>query len=199
MIILMTMKIKKKSFLWLLLITLTFFGCNEKDLETVDQEAFAELFQIVSETDSTYIQTSEPRGQVTVSQTDLIVTMTIDLEGFAPNTIHAVHLHHGSCEQPKHHWNAGSTEKYCNEKSLGIPWAKPFAGDFGNVSVGYDGTGSLTIKTDLWSLASGDDSDIMGLQVVIHDKHEDFTGECDPSHTHTHSHPNTKIACGKIL
>ncbi|MFY0599745.1 MAG: superoxide dismutase family protein [Cyclobacteriaceae bacterium] len=177
-------------------------SCDDAESEpdvVYDVEASAELFQILADTDSTFIQTSEARGSVTVHQLDSVVTMTIDLVGFTPNTIHAVHMHHGTCEQPKHHWNSGSTEKFCNEKSLGIPWAKPFAGDFGNVSVGYDGSGSLTIKTDLWRLASGDSRDIMGLQVIIHDKHDDFTGECDPSHSHNHGHPNTKIACGTIL
>jgi Cu-Zn family superoxide dismutase len=123
--------------------------------------------------------------------------MFISLEGFAPNTIHAVHMHHGSCEQPKHHWNAGSEENFCNRRSLNVPWAKPYAGDVGNVSVGYDGTGSLTIKTNLWSIGSNDEKDILGLQVIVHEGYEDFTSECDPNHDHIHE--NDKLACGTIL
>lgn len=189
-------------FFLMVIILVTFVSCDENETspeETYDAIAAASLFQILSETDSTYVQTSEARGEVTVYQIDSIVTMTIDLIGFPANTTHAVHMHHGTCEQPKHHWNAGSEEEFCNQNSLGIPWAKPFAGDFGNISVGYDGSGSLTIKTDLWRLATGDDRDILGLQVVIHEEYEDFIGECDPSHTHGHTHTNNKVACGTIL
>lgn len=189
-----------KQWFFFLVLFVGLISCNEEESgENFDNKLEANLFQVVTETDSTFIQTSAPRGTVLATQSGEIVTMTINLIGFAPNTTHAVHLHHGTCEQPKHHWNAGSSDKFCNEKSLGIPWAKPFAGDFGNISVGYDGSGSLTIKTDLWKIGSENFEDIVGLQVIIHDKPEDFTSECDPAHAHSHAHSNVKIACGTLL
>jgi Cu-Zn family superoxide dismutase len=179
---------------------LLLLACTDKDDPTLPEvTASGELFQIISDTDSTYLTTSNRRGNIYVEQMDSIVTMTINLTGFTPNTVHAIHMHHGSCAQPKHHWNAGSTESFCNEKSLGYIWSKPFAGDVGNLSVGYDSTGTMTISTDLWRLGSGDQRDILGLQVVIHENMEDFSGECDPMHGGGHTHFNAKIACGTIL
>ena len=190
----------KYKLVWLaVLTTITFFGCSESEPSIQpDYTASAKLFQVLSDTDSTYIVTSKPRGEIYVEQVDSVVNMTINLSGFIPNSVHAIHMHHGSCEQPKHHWNAGSTETFCNTKSLGFPWSKPYAGDIGNLSIAYDSTGSMTIQTDLWRLGSGDERDILGLQVIIHENLEDFTSECDPNHG-GHAHFNAKIACGKIL
>lgn len=162
--------------------------------------ATVNLTSIHQETDNTYQIGNSPKGQIFISQDDSIVVFEIHLENFAPNTIHAVHLHMGTCQEPGMHWNQGKemTTLFCNERSLGIPWAKPKAGDVGNVSVGYDGTGSLTLKTDLWRLNSLNDLDIVGKVVVIHDTFEDFTMECDPNHDHNHGHTNPKVACGTI-
>ncbi len=175
--------------------------CTENE-PTPDQaiEATAILSGIYSETDSTYVVGEEPYGRVQLTQLDSIVQVEIFLENFNPNTIHSVHLHAGSCEQPGMHWNQGfgMDTYFCNERSLGIPWAKPRAGDVGNVSVGYDGSGYFSLKTDMWQLGSGDHRDIVGKVVVIHDTLDDFVGECDPNHTHNHTHTNAKVACGTI-
>ncbi len=180
------------------LLLLNILGCEEESQEPqLEIIAGSELYQILSVTDSTYTVTNQSRGSVSFIQEDSIVSMTIQLTGFAPNSIHAVHLHHGTCEQPKHHWNAGSDESYCNQRSINVPWGKPYAGDVGNVSIGYDGTGSFSLKTDLWRIGSDDSNDILGLQVIVHEGYEDFTTECDPFHNHTHT--NAKIACGIIL
>lgn len=155
---------------------------------------------VQEETDSTYTLSSESRGEVLIFQEDSVVTMTINLVGFLPNTVHAVHIHAGNCEQPGSHWNMNqpTTERFCNTRSLNLPWAKPLAGDVGNVSVGYDGSGSFTLQTDLWRINSLDDRDIVGYPIVIHEKYIDFTDECDPFHDHLHVHDNPKQACGTI-
>ena len=190
------------KFIPLITLLLLLVSCKE-DTQTPDQPdttATAYLYGMLSVTDSTYLVGEAPYGQATFSQKDSVVTITIALEHFPPNTIHAVHLHQGGCEMPGMHWNLGEpmTTRFCNETSLGIPWAKPMAGDVGNVSVSYDGSGVFTIKTDLWRLGSQDHRDILGLSIIIHEAYEDFITECDPSHTHNHTHPNAKVACGII-
>ncbi|MEQ8473354.1 MAG: superoxide dismutase family protein [Marinoscillum sp.] len=175
-------------------------SCKDPIEEDNTIRAIVNLNSIHQETDNTYQVGVNPHGQILISQKDSVVTFEIQLENFAANTLHAVHLHIGSCAEPGMHWNQGKdmTTKFCNERSLGIPWGKPKAGDVGNVSVGYDGTGSYTIKTDLWRLNSLDDRDIIGKAVVIHGTFDDFTTECDPSHDHNHPHTNPKVACGTI-
>ncbi|MEQ8240972.1 MAG: superoxide dismutase family protein [Cyclobacteriaceae bacterium] len=178
----------------------TLSSCSEDDPSLETKAAKVELTTIDLFGGGVYTLTTERKGEINFTQQDSIVTMTINLSGFPPNGVHAVHIHEGTCEEPALHWNIGvpHMEKFCNKRSLGIPWGKPLAGDVGNVTVGADGTGSLSLKTDLWRIASGDARDLLGKIVVIHDGSEDFTQECDPNHDHTHAHVNPKIACGMI-
>lgn len=160
-----------------------------------------QLTGLLIENDTTYSFGNLAHGTAEFIQEDCVVTLTINLFNFSPNTVHAVHIHEGACEQPGLHWNMGfdrMTHRFCNERSIGIPWAKPMAGDVGNVSVGYDGTGSFTLRTDLWRIGSGDHRDLRGKLLIIHESYEDFTAECDPSHGHNHPHFNEKLACGII-
>ncbi len=176
-------------------------GCKEDEIEDRTIQAEAILTSVHSITDSTYVVGDQPYGQVQLLQNeDSIVVIEIFLENFNPNTLHSVHIHAGSCEQPGMHWNQGydMMTSFCTTTSMGIPWTKPRAGDVGNVSVGYDGSGYFSIQTDLWKLGSLDYQDILGLSIVVHETHDDFVGECDPNHTHDHTHTNAKVACGTI-
>jgi Cu-Zn family superoxide dismutase len=194
---------KTKTFLTrtvaLLLLT-SLISCS--DDETLDKlkEAKVSLNGVSLFGGGVYTISPEKKGEIIFTQSDSIVTITINLEGFTPNSVHAVHIHEGTCEEPGLHWNLGVPHKetFCNTRSLGIPWSKPLAGDVGNVSVGQEGFGTFTLKTDLWRIGSGDDRDVLGKVVVVHDDYEDFIEECDPSHGHVHSHVNTKIACGMV-
>lgn len=193
------MKTNVASLVILACTTLVGPGCKEDPIaEKIT--ASASLSGMLSITDTTYQLNEEAYGTALFTQEDSVVTLSIHLENFPPNTFHAVHLHEGSCEQPGMHWNQGFdvTTRFCNTRSIGIPWAKPMAGDVGNISVGYDGTGILILDTDLWRLGSGDHRDILGKTIVVHDTFEDFPTECDPSHGHNHPHANAKIACGTI-
>ena len=138
-------------------------------------------------------------GRVNIVYQDGVTTMNVSISNLDPNTSHAMHLHMGTLEEPSHHWNQNVLTAFCNATSLGEVWAKPFAGDVGNIDVGADGTGSFTIQTDLWSLGTDEDSDIVGTVLYIHENEEDFLNECDPNHSHNHGHVNAKIAGGTIL
>lgn len=174
-------------------------GCKPDN--TPKMTSLVSLSSLINNADGTYtLQPQQPRGIARFTQESDHVLVEISLTGFPPNTMHAVHLHTGTCENPGMHWNAAfdHTQKLCSVKSLGVAWAKPYAGDIGNVSVGYDGSGAFTMRTDLWTLGSGTSNDIAGTVVVVHQTYTDFNDECDPSHDHTHPHENPKVACGMV-
>ena len=127
-----------------------------------------------------------------------IVTATVKLDHQGPGTIRAIHLHDGTCEAPGMHWNMGGTTSFCSIEDMNGPWGKPFAGDLGNVLIGEDGTGAFTLKTNLWSIGTGDSTDINGKIVIAHYNMSDFIMECDPMHIPDHTHTNPKLGCGMI-
>ena len=127
-----------------------------------------------------------------------ITTVTIQLRDQTNGAIHSVHIYEGTCESPGDVWNLGTEDNYCQVSSLDQSWFKSKAGDIGNVLIGSDGTGSLQISTDLWSVGTGRNDDILGKVVIVHFGPEDFLTECDPDHILDHTHPTTKMGCGEI-
>ena len=111
---------------------------------------------------------------------------------------HAVHIHTGTCESPLSPWNLGKDLDYsfCNVLSMGEVWAKPKAGDLGNVFINEAGMGNLNLQTDLFNVGSKDATDIIGKIIYINEVAENFTQECYEGHNHNHN--NKKIACGTI-
>ena len=97
--------------------------------------------------------------------------MKIDLSGASPGK-HAVHLHEkGDCSEGGKgaggHFNPDG-------KNHGSPSdAERHAGDFGNVTVGADGSGSATIVTNLLTISAGDQS-CVGKAIIVHAKEDDF-------------------------
>ncbi|MFY0606169.1 MAG: superoxide dismutase family protein [Cyclobacteriaceae bacterium] len=191
-----------KIFLFASLLFLLACGDDDSGVDRIKSpDATAQITGMLKMSDTTYSVNATPYGEVLLYDEDSLIRMVINLTNFNPNTTHAIHVHNGSCEQPGMHWNQNKpmTERFCGTLSLGIPWAKPFAGDVGNVSVDYQGNGSVTIKTNLWSIGTNDDSDLINRSIVVHETLSDFNGECDPMHDHVHTHANPKIACGMIL
>lgn len=137
-------------------------------------------------------------GKATFFQSGNVVMLEISLSGMTANTSKAVHIHNGTIEVPGRHWNRGSYQASCDVESLGSPWAKPFIGDVGNVTIDQSGNGSLTLKTDLWALNSGDEKDLLNKVIIVHNEPQDFVEECDPFHDHDHLHSNQKIGGGII-
>ena len=65
-------------------------------------------------------------------------------------------------------------------------------GDIGNIAVGEDGTGSITLTTDLWEIGTGSDVDIVGKGIIVHAGADDFTSQ--PSGA-----AGARIGCGVIV
>ncbi len=169
---------------------------NETDPEI--PVAQASIYQVETLTDSTYETTSTIMGNVILEDIPTGgIKMTISMSGLTPNFRHAIHIHMGNCEQPGHHWNQGVSDSFCNATSLGVTWAKPKAGDVGNINTDENGNGELVVESDLWAVNTLDHRDVSGAVIIIHERGEDFVGECFGNHNHEHA-ANPKIACGSI-
>jgi Cu-Zn family superoxide dismutase len=117
-------------------------------------------------------------------------TLQLSLQNTPPG-VHAVHLHEtGDCSardasSAGAHWNPAGAKH-------GM-WGKPpfHLGDIGNVTVGENGTGSLNLTTDLWSMGSAAENDLLGKAVIVHAKSDDFM-------TQPSGAAGERIACGVI-
>jgi superoxide dismutase, Cu-Zn family len=114
--------------------------------------------------------------------------ITVNLKG-APPGQHAVHIHEkGDCSAPDAssaggHFNPGGHQH-------GSPDApEHHAGDFGNITIGEDGTGSMMIQSSELSM-SGPNS-VVGHAIVIHEKVDDFV-------TQPSGNAGGRIGCGVI-
>ncbi len=118
------------------------------------------------------------------------VMLTLEIAGATPGE-HAFHLHEiGDCSAPDGtsaggHWNP-------TEQDHGQWGGESFhLGDVANLEVGEDGTATLTVATNLWSIGTGADNDVIGRSVVVHAGADDFT-------TQPTGAAGGRIGCGVI-
>ena len=119
------------------------------------------------------------------------ITLTIEIQGASPG-LHAVHIHaNGDCSAPDGtsaggHWNpTGVAHGKWGEGEFHL-------GDIGNITVGEDGTGRITLTTDLWEIGTGSDVDVVGRGIIVHAGADDFTSQ--PSGA-----AGARIGCGVIV
>lgn len=119
------------------------------------------------------------------------ITLTIEIQGATPG-LHAVHIHaNGDCSSPDGtsaggHWNP-------TDVAHG-KWGEGefHLGDIGNITVGADGTGRITLTTDLWEIGTGSDVDVVGKGMIVHADADDFISQ--PSGA-----AGARIGCGVIV
>jgi Cu-Zn family superoxide dismutase len=133
---------------------------------------------------------SSVAGDATLAQENGKVSMTVRLSNAPPGS-HAVHLHEtGDCSAPDassagHHWNPDG-------RPHGKRGSGAFhAGDLGNIEVGPDGTGTLTVDAADWSLGADSAKNPVGKAVIVHAQADDFTTQPDGA-------GGQKIGCGVI-
>jgi len=106
-----------------------------------------------------------------------VVTLHLEVAGATPGE-HAFHLHEtGDCSAADGtsaggHWNP----RQMDHGKLGEGDQFHY-GDTGNLTVGEDGSGWAHVMTDLWSIGTGDENDILGKAVIIHAGADDFVSQ----------------------
>ncbi len=130
-------------------------------------------------------------GMAVFTQNGDQITLTAEIQGASPG-LHAIHIHaNGDCSAPDGtsaggHWNpTGVAHGKWGEGEFHL-------GDIGNITVEEDGTGSITLTTDLWEIGTGSDIDVVGKGIIVHADADDFTSQ--PSGA-----AGARIGCGVIV
>jgi Cu-Zn family superoxide dismutase len=133
---------------------------------------------------------STATGEATFEQKGGKVTLNLSLEKTSPGT-HAVHIHDkGDCSSPDgksagEHWNPTSEP----HGKWGVDGFH--LGDIGNVQVGPDGKGTLTLTTDKWNIGGGGPNDVVGHAIIVHGGVDDFKSQ--PA-----GNAGPRVGCGVI-
>ncbi len=111
------------------------------------------------------------------------------VEGAAPGS-HGFHLHEtGDCSAA----DFSSAGGHFNPTGVahGGPQADPHhAGDLGNLEIGADGTGTVSVHSDLLAIGEGPNA-VVGRAVVFHEQADDFA-------TQPTGNAGGRLACGVI-
>ena len=169
-------------------------GCTQQTGETstepepAEAEA-AEAKQVVANIKSK--DDSGVTGKAIFTYEDGHARLHVEIENASPGE-HAFHIHEtGDCSSDDGssdggHWNPTAVD---HGKWGG---ADPFhLGDIGNITVGEDGIGTFDLVTGLWSIGTGEDNDVAGKAVILHEGADDFTSQPTGS-------AGGRIGCGVI-
>ena len=134
---------------------------------------------------------SSVRGTAVLADTPAGLQVSVSVTGVAPGK-HAIHIHqYGTCDD--HGSAAGSHFNPSNVTHGFLPTdglAKAHPGDLGNLEVGPDGSGTLSLTLPGVSL-TGSKYSVAGRAIVLHEKVDDFgqpTGNA-----------GSRIGCGAIV
>lgn len=135
---------------------------------------------------------SQVKGEATFTQEgEGSVRFELTVENLTPGE-HAVHIHEkGDCSAEDAssaggHWNP--TMKPHGKRGDGTSYHK---GDIGNMTVGNDGKGTMSLTVEGWSIGGADSTNVVGKSVIIHEKADDFTSQ--PS-----GNAGGRVSCGVI-
>jgi Cu-Zn family superoxide dismutase len=133
---------------------------------------------------------ADVKGTATFTAKDGKVTLVVKIENAAPG-LHACHIHEkGDCSAPDGasaggHWNpTGKVHGKWGEGEFHL-------GDIGNISVGADGKGEISVTTDLWTVGGGAANDVVGKSVIVHENADDFK-------TQPTGNAGKRFGCGEI-
>ncbi|MXV75524.1 superoxide dismutase family protein [Candidatus Poribacteria bacterium] len=178
----------KSAFLLLIGISILLVGCERARQQAgVLSTAPAEQAHAVIGS----LNDSGVTGMAVFTQNGDQITFTAEIQGASPG-LHAIHIHaNGDCSAPDGtsaggHWNP-------TDVAHG-KWGEGefHLGDIGNITVGEDGTGRITLTTDLWEIGTGSDVDVVGKGIIVHADADDFVSQ--PS-----GNAGARIGCGVIV
>lgn len=132
---------------------------------------------------------SESTGDVTFYEEGGQIRMEITVSNTRPEGLHGIHIHQtADCSADDGssaggHWNPAGAEHG--------PFESGHLGDLGNIEVDAKGNGTLSITTTMaqWSVGSGDDSDLAGRAIILHEREDDLSTSPDPG---------PRVGCGEI-
>lgn len=170
----------------LVLLSLAVAGCSPDGVSPGEVSGNVARAQLVGADQAEY-------GEVIVAQGDNGLLVNIKAQGMSPGP-HGVHIHEtGKCEGPDFksaggHWNpAGKQHGFDNPQGA-------HAGDFFNLDIGADGTGSLEAMISGGKLSDGEIAllDEDGAAVIVHEGPDDL--KTDPS-----GDSGGRLACGVFV
>jgi Cu-Zn family superoxide dismutase len=136
---------------------------------------------------------SKLKGKATFTKNDKgEIVLRVEVSD-APGGEHAVHIHEkGDCSSPDgksagDHWNPTKME----HGKWGATGNHFHLGDIGNLSVGPDGKGTVTLETTKWTAGNGGVDDVVGHAIVVHGGVDDFKSQ--PA-----GNAGPRIGCGVI-
>jgi superoxide dismutase, Cu-Zn family len=132
---------------------------------------------------------STTTGQATFTESGDKVTLKLDVSGATPGS-HGAHIHQtGDCSAA----DASSAGTHWNPASVTHGPADPghHLGDLGNIEIGQDGKGSLSVTKEAWKIGDGSAQDVVGKALVIHGGKDDLV--TDPA-----GNSGSRVACGVI-
>lgn len=157
----------------------------EAEAVEVEEEALVAVAVLMPRADS------EMSGKMTFTQTAEGVVVLADIAGVSPG-LHGIHLHEkGDCSAE----DFTSTGGHYNP--TGDPHGGPndsirHAGDFGNITVGEDGSGHLELLTDMLRVDPEADNTVIGRAVILHEEEDDL--ETQPTGA-----AGARLACGVVV
>lgn len=115
------------------------------------------------------------KGIVRIAQDTSSVKIVADLEGLAPGSKHAFHVHeYGDCSAPDAS-SAGSHYDPVQTKHHGMPNDKmSHAGDMGNIEADANGKVHFELRLEGASI-DGVQSPVLGRAVIVHANPDDFS------------------------
>jgi len=168
----------------------------ESPAPEISSEPVAEVVEVVEEA-LVAIAVLTPRadtevaGTVTFTQTGEGVVVVANISGVAPG-LHGIHLHeNGDCGTG----DFTSTGGHFNP--TGDPHGGPddairHAGDFGNISIGADGSGHLELLTEMLTVEPDAETTVIGRAVILHEGEDDL--ESQPTGA-----AGARLACGTVV
>tara|TARA_A100000171_G_C2133469_1_gene148297 strand:- start:2625 stop:3215 length:591 start_codon:yes stop_codon:yes gene_type:complete len=158
------------------------FGCSqskEKSEEKVDsatETAEKSLESVIVDLESK--SDSQLKGTVIFKElANGKINIDVTLMNIEPGD-HAVHIHAiGDCSAPDGtsaggHWNPMGVDH--GNRSEGGDFHQ---GDIGNLTVGEDGNGSLSMDVEGWTIGGDENTNILNHAVIVHAGPDDFTSQ----------------------